>query len=74
MDAGTLRGHIYGVTVSIGGIFLPMFGFIGDNVGLQQVFFVATGFAVLGIILASLAWYFTREKRNATDVEADNRD
>lgn len=60
---GMASGLSYGVTVSFGGVFSPMFGAIGDNLGLQPVFLVACGFAAVGLILAVITWRVTRAKK-----------
>ena len=49
---GMASGLTYGVTISIGGALSPMFGFIGDNAGLQPVIIVTGCFAILGVLLA----------------------
>ena len=51
---GVASGIVLGLTVSMGGMFAPVLGSIGDNHGLTTVMYVMAGIAVIGLIGAML--------------------
>lgn len=51
---GIAAGLTLGLSVTIGGLAAPLFGWIGDHRGLVAVFFAATAFALAALIVSPL--------------------
>ena len=47
---GTASGISYGLVVSVGGIFEPMLGAVGDAIGLPHVMLLMAGIAFIGVV------------------------
>ena len=59
---GMASGLTYGISISVGGMFSPVFGMIGDNVGLQPVFFTAACFALAGLLFSIAVWRVSKPR------------
>jgi FSR family fosmidomycin resistance protein-like MFS transporter len=49
---GVASGILFGVTISIGGMFSPLIGWFGDNFGLDKAMFLLTAISVPAALLA----------------------
>jgi FSR family fosmidomycin resistance protein-like MFS transporter len=49
---GTASGILLGLTISIGGMFSPAIGWIGDNYGLKNAMFLLTALSIPTLIFA----------------------